>query len=1056
MQNMPLCNYWPTREHVADSIRSEAETVSEAVFLAVHQPMRLVKSPLREGVNLASSVQSEWQFLEEFLKEGLSEHRLLMPITGDSGIGKSHLVRWLDIQLRRRSDAPRRHIIRIPKSPSLKKVLEMILETLKGDAYDEIREKLRTARNRISDLNAIESFRAKLRIALLEKAAEAIRQKDRKTAAHAGEFGLPALLSDPVTGPQFFEPQPGKSAILADIALRVTEGREADSKKQYHFEADDFQLRPDINLAEASRPVREYAKILKGANPEGRAQAAAIMNQVRDAAIYGLLEMGDNQLTEIFLAVRRQLLRDKRELVLLIEDFAALAGIQKALLDALMMEGIRDGKAEFCVMRVAMAITEAYLKDLDTVRTRAVNKWKLEDRPQRDVEASLDAVVDMVGGYLNAARFGQDELDTRFSRLAENQLDNWPVRFVPPQDDEELNEQLDAFGKSSQGYPLFPFNADAIKELIWRQFKQADQGIRIVPRLIITEVLQPMLRDYREDFEKGCFPSDGLLNFSQLGLDADVEGKVKARVPDPAKWPRYNALLRYWGADPKSISDVRLAAHVYRAFNLEPLSDGPVPSHLEPSTSKPEPRGEVTTIESGTTKPVAVSPRTPPADPRSEDVRKLLEKYDEWFLGKELLPAEANQLRNWIAKMVASAIDWDRELLKPIKSDDIPHTWIYLPQARGGAPTCTADNALVTVCDDATFTDQQRSLDVRLLLRAIGRAHLYQRWDYPEAEEDVARYANFVERVLSQAISFLRSRYFKVKGDALPGLAQSLLVGGRILDVDGAHQQSEAKALSAILAPAAEPAVSGDERWDELRKECFSKRIPVQQALLAMVAVRQGGAAKIYGIDTVALLAALGDTPQTCRVTAQALVDDPKNNEDVRLANEHVRFLRRTATDTVIRQRQESLIKRRQTVQACLGPTFDKDGLVGTVRETSQLAQTWGVFGPDFTYDTFRDCLRAFQDAAVSEVLKLLAELDGTPAPGVVLRVLSRVDEATLGGTEDFVVKCDEFLRTTLKKLDSEIQNIGTSVGAESAARVQRLLGSLAQILARFQEQARP
>jgi ABC-type phosphate/phosphonate transport system ATPase subunit len=45
---------------------------------------------------------------------------VIVPIVGRSGIGKSHVIRWLDAQLRRRPGHERRVIIRIPKGMSLK------------------------------------------------------------------------------------------------------------------------------------------------------------------------------------------------------------------------------------------------------------------------------------------------------------------------------------------------------------------------------------------------------------------------------------------------------------------------------------------------------------------------------------------------------------------------------------------------------------------------------------------------------------------------------------------------------------------------------------------------------------------------------------------------------------------------------------------------------------------------------------------------------------------------------------------------------------------------
>ncbi len=103
-----------------------------------------------------------------------------------------------------------------------------------------------------------------------------------------------------------------------------------------------------------------------------------MLNEIIDDAIAPLATPADTSLSELFYAVRRELLAEGRELVLLVEDFAVLAGIQGALLDAMIREGIR-GTREACVMRTALAVTEGYFTSFETVRTRAVFGWYINE-----------------------------------------------------------------------------------------------------------------------------------------------------------------------------------------------------------------------------------------------------------------------------------------------------------------------------------------------------------------------------------------------------------------------------------------------------------------------------------------------------------------------------------------------------------------------------------------------------------------------------------------------------------------------------------------------------
>jgi hypothetical protein len=76
---------------------------------------------------------TEKDLLEVFITDNVPGGALLMPITGPSGVGKSHIIRWLDAQLQRLPERDSFHIIRIPKSASLRTGVERILAPLADD-----------------------------------------------------------------------------------------------------------------------------------------------------------------------------------------------------------------------------------------------------------------------------------------------------------------------------------------------------------------------------------------------------------------------------------------------------------------------------------------------------------------------------------------------------------------------------------------------------------------------------------------------------------------------------------------------------------------------------------------------------------------------------------------------------------------------------------------------------------------------------------------------------------------------------------------------------------
>ncbi len=84
---------------------------------------------------------------------------------------------------------------------------------------------------------------------------------------------------------------------------------------------------------------------------------------------------------------------------MLVEDFAALAGIQEALLNVCIQEGTRDGEKVYATMRTALALTDGYLTSRETILTRAQRVWAI-GKPEQTDDEIMDATVEMVGAYL--------------------------------------------------------------------------------------------------------------------------------------------------------------------------------------------------------------------------------------------------------------------------------------------------------------------------------------------------------------------------------------------------------------------------------------------------------------------------------------------------------------------------------------------------------------------------------------------------------------------------------------------------------------------------------
>ena len=118
---MSINKYWPSIKEINNCIKDQAENSSDAVLLSVHQRFPLAYSIVGPDGNVmpdSKKLASEDDFLKYFLRDAPSGSHVV-PITGQSGVGKSHLVRILDARLKRLKNADKYLVIRIPKSASL-------------------------------------------------------------------------------------------------------------------------------------------------------------------------------------------------------------------------------------------------------------------------------------------------------------------------------------------------------------------------------------------------------------------------------------------------------------------------------------------------------------------------------------------------------------------------------------------------------------------------------------------------------------------------------------------------------------------------------------------------------------------------------------------------------------------------------------------------------------------------------------------------------------------------------------------------------------------------
>ncbi|MDD5034964.1 MAG: protein DpdH [Methylococcaceae bacterium] len=1031
---MSLLSYWPTKEEVDRCIKSEAEAVSEEVLLAAHQQFPLAYSKIDDKGRVAADSRqtaSEDDLLR-YLLGSAPEGSLVVPITGASGVGKSHLIRMLDARLSRLPNASRYLVIRIPKSASLRRVVELILEAepLQVPKYDSVRAEFEKALADVPLETAVIHFQAELEIALRDyegMLTEKLRQGhvDPALQERVGVARLlPQLLTDAETTKYF------RQQVLPRIIHRAVEGvvdpNVAIDPADSQFKAADFDFPDSVEISKAAIAVRNfYLRTLCAFSGKHKATAADVLNQVVDQAtrqLYKLNEsLGGKTLGEVIGEIRSLLLSDQpnKELILLVEDFAALVGIQDTLAKILIQHGETDGQKTHATIRSVIAVTDGYLAGRDTLATRAGREWVVESRLNSEEEV-LSRTRKLVASYLNAARHGEAKLKAIY-RQPELDVVSGTHLWLAPMFSEGSGEHetiLDAFGRV-ENVPLFPFTEDAI-DCLARSTLTAGNTLVFNPRFVIKNVIRDVLLTGRDAYENSQFPPPGI---SGKPLAADVAQWLSEQSFSEDVKRRYGRFIAVWGNQPNSKADIgRIPKPVFEAFGL------PFPN-IEPQENKVT--GPKTTIRTA---------RTPPEvhDLKAKDVQTYQAALERWVQNGTLLEQKiAHAIRQAIATLMNQRIDWNAEgCLKW----EVKRNQFSIPNA-GGEGQLDADP--VKVAESTKDPDGRLRGDLLALLRYV---EVYKETtDYDEVDEDLARVGNLIDRLRPEVIGRIRSAVTKQTQSAITLLAAN----SRLLGLT--EKGCTPAAVSSFLFGDVEPlcdlvdaAPQAFKDWRQMQRNAFQIRSTLIQLVLETSGCFQGTGKTAYGVDIVGLIECYPN-----ETSAADFADLPSLSPELRSS---LRSMGPSQIGARFRQVCEAAKKMQALIVTELEADFDKQAVIDTVKAVATNLKEMGAWPTALGFSTndFLKVCESFRSSAVKDALATLGDVlaDGADESANAPKQISRVSQIPF----DSLVTAQRFIgdaRAVTRAAASHAQTLEKQYeGIMPAQKAKELTETFANLIA--------
>jgi len=830
-----LLSVWPTEQQ---KLSIEANAMDPVTLLAVHQPMRFRRVGHKQAFDHGTTVD------EHAILKALLDHsdagRTIVPIKGLSGSGKSHVIRWLESQLSQRADRANREVIVASKTMSLAEILRTLLEKLPSTKdYNNIRAHLATAAA-TDPLTVAINLGSALGLALQkeQETAAAINVTNRSPEEELyADYGvaIDALVRDPVFIDQVLYTQ-DKNSPFRRVTRHMDTARTHDD--EHVFKAEDFELNTD-DIHTLKQSVNQTARrmVSRLGNPVHRKQVADLLNLQLDGCIQQLIDQSlqGRSLIDLFLDLRKALLQDKKELVILIEDFGVLTGMQNAILDAVIQEADIAGETRYCPIRSAIAYTSNKHVERDTIQTRAVYTWHIEPTDAHE-DAIVERATALVAAYWNAARWPLKDLKTQYKASEDGKwkVDDFVTKHVDLST--EHQEQLQAFGQSSAGYPLFPFTKTAIRQFVKEYSTEGGQTV-YNPRKLVTHLVIQFIALYKDQYAQAKFPpSSGFENAKAQITAPDVLNAITATT-DANAHARLRAFVAFWGAEPGSCAEAaQIPKEIYEVFAL-----------LPPDFGTPPPRRKTTTGPGG------IDPPPPPPPPSSTPWAAWFKELDSWQKDKNywLPQAKANELRKWIAAAILKSIspDWPGTKYDSLTQTDLVKR-IFLPDAFGQKGLEEPD-ATITLCNATIWRKTDQALRVREHLEALIKRETANKWPESDPTSCAAHYANFVSTYREQVLKWLHEHRESI--NPLEDLVCTRLLAAAVL---GHSSQTSKETLDLVVQePGPEPQPSGtwDEDWQTLHKNAYTAFKDLYDPLLRCLAARQGTSLTPYAFDTTEL-----------------------------------------------------------------------------------------------------------------------------------------------------------------------------------------------------------
>lgn len=642
-------NFNVARKRMSDVLRVDSINNSQADFLATHVPFRRISVTDNLTENNVSSYLSEDDILSKYFTDTsiYNKHQFII-VEGSSGSGKSHFIRWIQAKLdslENMNDV----IMMIRRSDNtLKGTIKQFLDRdeVKNLRNKDIYDRLVNANQSISETK----FKYKIYHEFL---VEIEADESDFILGRTTKRNLKELLSSGDFEERMLQAGGPIDRIYGKIASDGTHNNEDEVAL---FEVTDFTL--DIDFCQdfrnsASKKAVKMANALlktEDSSDSKSVEVTAYMNSLVDSVIQSCAGIQPGDFQQIFKEIRKELYKQGKNLILLIEDITSCTGINRDLLNALIVEhtGLNESD-EMCRLLSVIGTTSEYFAEFrDNYIGRITARINIEDGTLGNNKEDL---VLFVAKYLNVVSVEEKTINDWYDSGAEEK--DYPVH------ENQENVKWGYCTYQNKKLSLYPLNRSSIINI----YDALD--IRKTPRHIMRRIIEPAINNVLDD--KYSFPSflSNMISDLDYRVTSRIKGIVndlKINVEEKDKYAnRVLALVRFWGDGTLEKKDGKnniggIGNQIFAEFGLDAFSHnvlgGVVPDEYVEEESNNDNNPKVDDNPISTT-------------PNKEDKKKnkkfddFMTTLNDWHFDKKVF-IRARIIRDVVCKFIYDSISWQR------------------------------------------------------------------------------------------------------------------------------------------------------------------------------------------------------------------------------------------------------------------------------------------------------------------------------------------------------------------------------------------------------------